>query len=180
VINVRVKKDYTNQRFGRLIALRFDRMDKHGRANWLFKCDCGREVIVRLDSVLGGATRSCRCLQKEVARNNALGRVVPLPHIIKHGDAINGLKTKLYGIFTSMHQRCNNTNDEVYRRYGGRGIRVCEEWNDYLTFKAWSLTNGYKEGLTIDRKNNDGNYCPENCQWLTRSENSKKGNRRAA
>lgn len=74
-----------------------------------------------------------------------------------------------------MKSRCGNTKVPCWKRYGGRGIKVCDEWiNDFAAFRTWALANGYKTGLTIDRIDNDGNYTPENCQWLTLSENSKK------
>ena len=74
-----------------------------------------------------------------------------------------------------MKTRCHNPKTPCWKRYGGRGIKICDEWiNDFSAFRAWALVNGYKPGLTIDRKDNDGNYSPDNCQWLTLSENSKK------
>lgn len=66
-----------------------------------------------------------------------------------------------------MLQRCENPNNTAYRNYGGRGITVCNEWHDYLTFKEWSLANGYDESLSLDRINVDGNYEPDNCRWTT-------------
>lgn len=77
-----------------------------------------------------------------------------------------------------MFERCNGENYQFYYRYGGRGIKVCEEWKDYSVFKAWALNNGYTDNLTIDRIDNDGNYEPSNCQWLTNRENAIKGGSR--
>ena len=77
-----------------------------------------------------------------------------------------------------MKTRCTNPKCDSWERYGGRGISVCKEWmNDFGAFRDWALANGYKAGLSIDRKENDGDYCPENCQWLTVGENSKKARR---
>lgn len=66
-----------------------------------------------------------------------------------------------------MHDRCVNSNSQAWRYYGERGISVCEEWADYKTFRVWALTNGYRKGLTLDRADNDGNYEPGNCRWVT-------------
>lgn len=95
----------------------------------------------------------------------------------KYSDK-NEHRTKLYFVWCAMRERCRSEKNKDFKHYGGRGISVCEEWSDYLTFKAWAVANGYKEGLTIDRIDTNGNYCPENCRWLTIQEQQQ--NRRDA
>ena len=87
-----------------------------------------------------------------------------------HGD----FGSKLYNIWASMKYRCNTPTCHAYSKYGGRGVTYCEEWETYEGFKAWAENAGYEEGLSIDRKNNDGNYCPDNCHWITRSLHARK------
>lgn len=84
----------------------------------------------------------------------------------KHG----GIGTKLYNIWKGMRSRCNNPNHHKYYRYGGRGIKVCAEWEDYANFRDWSIRNGFKENLSIDRIDNNGDYEPSNCRWVSQKE----------
>lgn len=77
-------------------------------------------------------------------------------------------KSRLYNIWKHMKSRCNNPKDAKYHNYGGRGILVCKEWDDFIPFYEWAISNGYRDDLEIDRTNNDGNYCPSNCRWVTR------------
>lgn len=87
-------------------------------------------------------------------------------------------KTKLYGVWLGMKRRCYYHNDKRYQNYGGRGITVCDEWrNDYVAFESWSINNGYKQGLSIDRIDNNGNYCPENCRWVTAKQQNRNYSR---
>lgn len=88
----------------------------------------------------------------------------------KHGDRPKGKKKRLYNIWLHMRERCYNKNHTAFSRYGGRGILVCDEWSDYTNFKLWALSNGYTEKLTLERTDNDGNYTPDNCCWVTQKE----------
>ena len=93
-----------------------------------------------------------------------------------HGESHNN-RQRLYTIWCGMRQRCSNPNREAYKLYGGKGVKLCDEWNDYAAFKTWALENGYKDDLSIDRIDPRKDYCPENCRWLTRSENTARANK---
>lgn len=144
------KIDLSGKRFGYLTVVSVAEDDnKHHGQKWVCKCDCGNMVVVRGDGLKSGHTKSCGCTNKRRTT---------------HGKS----NTRLFKVWTSMKQRCQNENDSKYNDYGGRGIKVCEEWSDFDCFFLWSSNNGYKEGLTIDRINNDGDYAPGNCRWTTR------------
>lgn len=155
-------KDLTGMRFGRLVVLGID--DKGTRKTyWICQCDCGNVKSVRSDSLQNGSIRSCGCLHKEIAAKQANA-------IHKHKQS----GTRLYKIWQGMKGRCNRPNDARYARYGGRGIKVCDEWlHDFSAFYEWAQANGYKEDLTIDRIDNDGNYEPRNCRWVGVKEQSR-------
>ena len=141
-----------NDKFGKLIVLEI----KKGRFIKV-KCDCGNIKEVRKHDVKNGRTKSCGCIRKNK------------PNSIKHGLS----NTKLYIVFKAMKQRCYNKNCKDYSEYGNRGIIIYQEWlNDYTNFHSWALNNGYKEGLYIDRINNNGNYEPSNCRWISNKENT--------
>ncbi len=149
-------KDITHKRFGRLIALK--RVDIPGnRTKWLCKCDCGNKKLLPLDSLTSGRGKSCGCIRKE---NTSKLRK-------KHGYS---RKTRLYNTWLNMRNRCNNPKSKSYKYYGGRGISVCEEWEDFASFKSWAENNGYHSELTIDRIDVNGNYEPSNCKWSTKKE----------
>lgn len=159
------KIDLTGQRFGRLLVLKRVATSKDGQKVYLCRCDCGKEKEIKSGNLRSGHTLSCGCYNTDrIKEMNAKKK--------KHG----GCGTRLYRIWYDMRQRCSYDAAINWHLYGGRGIQVCEEWdNDFDSFRAWALSNGYNEGLQLDRIDNDGNYEPDNCKWSTRSE---QGNNR--
>lgn len=86
----------------------------------------------------------------------------------RHGFAQRGTRSRLYNIWYRMRQRCHDKNSSDYSRYGGKGISVCDQWeNSFEAFRSWALASGYSDDLTIERKDVRGNYCPENCTWIS-------------
>lgn len=146
-------KDLSGQRFDRLVVVRRaeDYVSPKGyvAVNWLCRCDCGNYTIVRGCNLKSGASKSCGC--ERVIR----------PNRRTHG----GKHTRLYNIWSRMRRRCNSPNDRDYCFYGARGIKICEEWNDFAVFREWALANGYDKSLTIDRIDYDKDYEPNNCRW---------------
>lgn len=163
--------DITGRRFGRLIAeKRLDtRISPSGRkySVWLCKCDCGNYTEARLSNLQQGSVLSCGCLSHEVHSQTAK-RLKLGAKAFKHGDANHNVP--LYGVWTAMKRRCNNPHAAYYEIYGGRGIKVCDDWQDYTVFKEWAISSGYQTGLTIDRIDCDGDYTPSNCRWITMQE----------
>lgn len=148
--------DLTGQRFGKWIVLKQAPTGKHRETRWYCRCDCGKERNIDGDSLRRGQSKGCRSCH--TSRRNTMN--------IKHGQT----KTRLYGIRRGMISRCENPNEPAYKNYGGRGIKICPEWRkDFTAFRKWALEHGYKDNLTIDRINNDGNYEPENCHFIIKA-----------
>lgn len=152
--------DLTNQKLGRLTVIK--RVDQKTPIRWLCQCECGNFKEVYATHLRSGNTRSCGCLAREIAVKMGHQRDIG-KRSFKHGD----FGTKLYGIWAGMKRRCYNRNTKYYADYGGRGIKVCEEWKEYINFKQWAVSAGYKEGLTIERINVDFDYSPDNCKWIS-------------
>lgn len=145
--------DMTGRRFGRLVVVgeapkRFTNRNRY----WYCCCDCGNITTVRGDELRGGVTVSCGCYNRE--KNIDLGMC----------------ETRLYHTWEGMKQRCYNPKAINWKYYGGRGIRVCPEWHKFRPFHDWAMANGYRDDLTIDRIDVNGNYEPGNCRWVTPAE----------
>lgn len=158
---------HIGDRFDRLVVLGLSRRTPQKYFVWC-QCDCGNVKEFCTSDLVSGRVHSCGCFAKEI--------------LVKRGE--NKIKEKkLHEVFLSIKQRCNNPRSKSYKNYGGRGIKVCDEWGDrkfgYRRFEKWALGNGYREGLSIDRIDNDKGYSPENCRWAdwkTQS-NNKRTNR---
>ena len=149
-----MKQNLVGKKFGKLLVLRELDERRNKGVLWECVCDCGGKAKRTTGELNAGRRLTCGCMPTG-----------------SNGAWRNGKREKLYVVWCDIIQRCFDKNFRGYHRYGGRGITICNEWrHDYPAFRSWALSHGYKEGLTIDRINNDGNYEPNNCRWVTMKE----------
>lgn len=151
--------DISGQKFGRATVIEQvpNKSTSNRSAKWLCRCDCGNEFVTRGNNLRSGETQSCGCRKREQW----------IEYITKHGLC----GTRIYTEWVNMKSRCLYESHASYDSYGGRGITICDEWmNDFQVFCDWAMANGYNDALTIERKNVNGNYEPDNCEWIPSNE----------
>lgn len=161
-----------NSKYGRLTILHRKDIFASGvnRVAYACRCDCGQITHTRAFSLTSGKAKSCGCLQREKQKQQKWR--------LSHGASVGGKRTRLYTIWQGIIKRCENPKEKPYKWYGGRGIKVCKSWHDFAVFQKWAMAHGYSPELQIDRKNNDGDYRPVNCRWVTSlaNANNRRGN----
>lgn len=149
------RKDITGMKRWKLTAIEDVGEDKHGKRLWRFKCDCGGECVTTVTHFLGGHTKSCGCLRRDLGGKSQ----TPIGHV-------------WYGMMSRCGLSGKPSKNNV-KSYVNRGITVCEEWRVFENFEKWALANGYAKGLELDRRDNDKGYCPENCHFVTDKQNAR-------
>ena len=160
--------DLTGQKFGRWTVLGY-----HGKADnkshvilWACRCECGKEAIVSAGNLKSGKSKSCGCLKNEMTTARNMCRSTD-------GRPTHGMSgTRLHRVWLGMKARCQIKSSSGFYKYGARGIKVCDEWQEFEPFKNWALANGYSDDLEIDRIDNDGSYEPGNCRFVTKKQNA--------
>ena len=171
-------KNIAGKRFGRLQVISFAYSKNH-RSFWNCVCDCNNTVIIKAKYLSIGDTKSCGCLCQETSSKNSKNMHLKSSQS-KRNEAtyLNGKLHKLYGVWKNMKARCYNSSCRGFRWYGKKGVNVFEKWkNDASCFINWCISNGWKEGLTIDRIDSNGHYEPGNIQFITQSENLKRSHK---
>lgn len=155
----------------RLVGLSRD--ERNGRLMADVECVyCGEKQTMRASDLMHSRTTSCMC-RVRVDKSD-----VSDSHTTRQDkeQQVCDSSTRLYGIWGNMKYRCNTETAQGYHNYGGKGVKVCDEWQEFIGFKKWAQSSGYDDTLTIDRIDSNGDYCPENCQWITKSENTARAN----
>jgi len=152
-------RDLTGIKFGALEAVKISPSNVYReKRKWVCKCECGKVLEVSRSNLITGNTRSCGCV----------GQMRLLERLTTHGAS----GSRLHNIWSNIRARCNNPGHPAYEYYGGRGIKVCDEWRDFSSFKEWAEMSGYSSDLTIDRIDVNRGYKPKNCRWATRKQQS--------
>lgn len=167
-------QDLTGRKFGRLTVLQISNKKGKNRSTYFdCLCECGNSTTVLGTNLTRGITRSCGCFRNELSS-------------MRRNPITNDHKTRvrLRNVWSSMHLRCEDPNHKAYSNYGGRGIKVCDEWNDFDEFCKWALRNGFdvnadRMSCTLDRIDNNQGYCPENCRFVDvlMQDNNKRNNK---